>query len=151
MYNSFVTPWTTALQAPLSMGFPKQEYWSGLPLPFPGDLRNPGIKPASLAFAGRLSLSHQGSPAFKIVLCKSKEHLAFFTCLFFPPAHSLTWKLIPHFCKLFNFFFSFLNFGWIGSSLWHEGFLYLWLTGFSSYRVWALDCEGSVVAMQGFL
>ena len=47
MYNSFVTPWTTALQAPLSMGFPKQEYWSGLPLPFPGDLPDPGVKPAS--------------------------------------------------------------------------------------------------------
>ena len=106
MYNSFVTPWTAALQAPLSMGFPKQEYWSGLPLPFPGDLPNPGIKPVSLAFASRLSLSHQGSPAFKIILCKSKQHLVFFTSLsFFPPAHSLTWKLIPHFWKLVKFFF----------------------------------------------
>ena len=102
----FETPWTVALQAPLSMGFPKQEYWSGLPLPFPGDLPNPGIKPVSLAFASRLSLSHQGSPAFKIILCKSKQHLVFFTSLsFFPPAHSLTWKLIPHFWKLVKFFF----------------------------------------------
>ena len=38
----FVTPWTEALQAPLSMGFPRQEYWSGLPLPSPGDLPNQG-------------------------------------------------------------------------------------------------------------
>ena len=38
-----------ALQAPLSMGFPRQEYWSGLPFPSPGDLPNPGIKPVSPA------------------------------------------------------------------------------------------------------
>ena len=42
--DSFVTPWTVAHQAPLSMGFPRQEYWSGLPFPSPGDLPDPGIK-----------------------------------------------------------------------------------------------------------
>ena len=41
------TPWTLALQAPLSVGFSKQKYWSGLPVPSPGDLSNPGIKPRS--------------------------------------------------------------------------------------------------------
>ena len=41
----FVTPWTVAYQAPLSMGFSRQEYWSGLPFPSPGDLPNPGIEP----------------------------------------------------------------------------------------------------------
>ena len=40
---------TVALQALLSVGFPRQEYWSGLPFPPPGDLPNPGIKPGSLA------------------------------------------------------------------------------------------------------
>ncbi|KAM7226722.1 hypothetical protein CapIbe_022867, partial [Capra ibex] len=45
----FVTPWTVAHQAPLSMGFPRQEYWSGLPLPVPGDLPDPGIEPTSPA------------------------------------------------------------------------------------------------------
>ena len=45
----FVTPWTVARQAPLPMGFSRQEYWSGLPFPSPGDLPNPGITPASLA------------------------------------------------------------------------------------------------------
>jgi len=45
----FPTPWTMAHQAPLSMGFPRQEYWSGLPFPPPGDLPDPGIKPTSLA------------------------------------------------------------------------------------------------------
>ena len=51
----FATPWTVALQAPLSMGFSRQEYWSGLPFPSPGDLPKPGIKlvsPVSPALAG---------------------------------------------------------------------------------------------------
>ena len=43
----FVTPWTVAHQAPLSMGFSRQEYWSGLPFPSPGDLPNPAIEPRS--------------------------------------------------------------------------------------------------------
>ena len=43
----FVTPWTVARQAPLSMGFSRQEYWSSLPCPPPGDLPNPGIEPTS--------------------------------------------------------------------------------------------------------
>ena len=42
-------PWTVACQAPLSMGFSRQEYWSGLPFPSPGDLPNPGIEPRSPA------------------------------------------------------------------------------------------------------
>ena len=41
----FATPWTLACQAPLSMGFPRQKYWSELPFPPPGDLLNPGFKP----------------------------------------------------------------------------------------------------------
>ena len=52
----FPTPWTIARQAPQSMGFLRQEYWSGLPCPPPGDLPNPGIKPESLmspALAGK--------------------------------------------------------------------------------------------------
>ena len=44
-----VTLWTVARQAPLSMGFSRQEYWSGLPFPSPGDLPNPGIEPRSPA------------------------------------------------------------------------------------------------------
>ena len=43
----FATPWAVAHQAPLSMGFPRQEYWTGLPCPSPEDLPNPGIKPRS--------------------------------------------------------------------------------------------------------
>ena len=44
----FATLWTIARQAPLSIGFPRQEYWSGLPFPYPGYLPDPGIKPTSL-------------------------------------------------------------------------------------------------------
>ena len=49
----FVTPQTEAHQAALSMGFPKQEYWSGLPFPSPGDLPDPRIELASSALTGR--------------------------------------------------------------------------------------------------
>ena len=42
---TLATPWTVARQAPLSVGFPRQEYWSGLPFPPPGDLPDPGIEP----------------------------------------------------------------------------------------------------------
>ena len=45
----FVTPWTVAYQALPSMGFSRQEYWSGVPFPSPGDLPNPGIEPRSPA------------------------------------------------------------------------------------------------------
>ena len=44
MPNSFANPWTVPYQAPLSMGFPRQEYWSGWPFPSPGDLPPPGIE-----------------------------------------------------------------------------------------------------------
>ena len=46
---TLATPWSIACQAPLFMGFSRQEFWSGLPFPSPGDLPNPGIKPRSPA------------------------------------------------------------------------------------------------------
>ena len=58
----FATPWTVVHQAPLSMGFPRQEYWSGLPFSSPGDLLHPGIKLVTSAWqADSLLLSHKGS------------------------------------------------------------------------------------------
>ena len=53
MSDSFVTPWTVACQTPLSMGFPRQGYWSWLPFPSPGDLPDLGIKLMSPELAGR--------------------------------------------------------------------------------------------------
>ena len=61
----FATLWTAAREAPLSMGFSRQEYWSGLPFPFlsPGDLSNPGIKPRSPALqADALTSEPPGKP-----------------------------------------------------------------------------------------
>ena len=55
-------PWTVARQTPPSMGFPSQEYWSGLPFPSPGDLSHPGIEPSAPELqTDSLPLSHQGS------------------------------------------------------------------------------------------
>ena len=65
MSDFFETPWTVAWPAPLSMGFPRQEYWGGLLFPSP-DLPDPGIEPGSLALqADSLPLSHLGSPEAK--------------------------------------------------------------------------------------
>ena len=59
---TLATPWTVARQAPLSMGFSRQQYWSGLPFPSPGDLPDPGIEPRSPALqADSLPLSYEGS------------------------------------------------------------------------------------------
>ena len=60
----FVTPWTVAYQAPPSMGLSKQEYWSGLPFPSPGDLPDPGIEPAVKAYI--LTSEPPGKPQYKI-------------------------------------------------------------------------------------
>ena len=57
----FVTPWAVACQAPLSMGFSRQEYLSGLPFPSPGDLSNPGLNSGLLYYRQILyHLNHQG-------------------------------------------------------------------------------------------
>ena len=59
----FVTPWTVARRAPLSMGFSRQKYWSGLPWPPSGDLPNPGIEPRSPALqADSLPSEPPGKP-----------------------------------------------------------------------------------------
>ena len=66
----FSTQWTIACQAPLSVEFSRQQYWSGLPFPAPGDLPNPGIKFTSPAFLGR-----------------------FFTTV--PPGKPVNWEMYP--------------------------------------------------------
>ena len=62
----FVTPWTVAHQAPLPIGYSRQEYWSGFPCPPPRDLPNPGVKPVSLSllhwWVGSLPLVPPGNP-----------------------------------------------------------------------------------------
>ena len=76
-----MTPWTVARQAPLSMGFSRQEYWSGLPLPPPGDLPHPGNEPASLgspALAGRFFPTTQpGKPPVKTYCSQINKYIFF--------------------------------------------------------------------------
>ena len=63
MSDSFATSWIIALQTPLSVRFPRQEYWNGLPFPPPGDLPDPGVEPVSLAWqADSLPAEPQGKP-----------------------------------------------------------------------------------------
>ena len=64
----FMTVWTVVFQAPLSMGFARQEYWRRLPFPAPGHLLNPGVESESLVLqADSLPLSNWGSPKSSIV------------------------------------------------------------------------------------
>ena len=74
----FATPWTVACQAPLSMGFSRQECWGGLPCPPPGDLPDPGIEPVSpiapALQADSLLLSHRGSPRGALSDKKALSH-----------------------------------------------------------------------------
>ena len=93
VFDSFATPWTIACQAPLSVEFPSQEYWRGLPFPSPGDLLNPEIESAPLI--GRQILYH----------CATWEALgsAFRKCLFSPTL------FCPNFSWLLGFFSSCLT------------------------------------------
>ena len=67
----FATPWTVAYQASTSVGFSRQEYWSGLPFPSPGDLPDPGIEPRSPALeADTLTSEPPGKPSSQITLAQ---------------------------------------------------------------------------------
>ena len=69
VFDSFVTTWTVAHQAPLSMGFPRQGHWSGWPFPSPGDLPSPGIEPVSPALVGRFFTTEPpGKPSNKLLI-----------------------------------------------------------------------------------
>ena len=67
---TLATPWTIACQAPLSMGFSRQAYWSGLPFPPPGDLPYPGIDPASLVFPALAGGFFTTAPCGKPILVR---------------------------------------------------------------------------------
>ena len=70
----FTTPWTAVPQAPLSMGFSRQEYWSGLPFPSPGDLPDPGIEPESPALqADALTFEPPGKPSPPLWIHRNDE------------------------------------------------------------------------------
>ena len=77
----FVTLWTVAHQAPLSTGFSRQEYWSGLPFPPPGDLPDPGIKAVSPALAGGFFTTELPGKTSRFGLPKSQTKLLFNTLI----------------------------------------------------------------------
>ena len=95
----FVTPWTVAHQAPLCREFSRQEYWSGLPFPIPGDLPNPGIKPTSLS-----------SPVLAGWLFTNCTTLEAPSCLLYSPIQSLLYLL---FSSVALFIYLFLIEGWL--------------------------------------
>ena len=73
----FVIPWTVAYQAPLSREFSRQEYWSGLPFPSPGDLPHSGIKPASPALQGDSLPAEPPRSWYLNIICPRENSLGF--------------------------------------------------------------------------
>ena len=112
----FATPWTVAYQALLSMGYPRQEYWSGLPFPFPGDLPHPGIKPASPEFPALAGGFFATEPPGK--------HLIHWRCSI---QYLLTWSkavyfnlILPLFCFLAAKVFPFCAYSCPYFCIWHS-------------------------------
>ena len=97
----FVTLWTVAYQAPASMGFSRQEYWSGLPFPSPGDL--PGIEPRSPAFhADTLTSEPPGKPDnSKSILIKVWSKLDLFNFSLVIPEHCHSFFIFESEVKMF--------------------------------------------------
>ena len=77
----FSTPWTVAHQAPLSLEFSGQEYWSGLPFPFPGDLPGPGIEPASPVLQADSLLSEALGKPSDLRTCHLRQCITLFRTL----------------------------------------------------------------------
>ena len=77
MSDSFATTYTVAQQVPLSMGVPRQEYWSGLPFPSPEYLPYPGIEPVSLAVAGRFFITMPLGPGLHFLFLNNNAQLSY--------------------------------------------------------------------------
>ena len=97
----FATPWTVAHQAPLSMGFPRQEYWSRVLFPLPGDLPHPGIDPVSLtspALAGGLFITRapwESPPSISKALPSPAVRLLQGPVMMVPLAHAVCSAGLP--------------------------------------------------------
>ena len=87
----FAALWTTARQAPLSLGLSRQEYWSGLPCPLPGDLPDAGIELMSCT-AGRFSTAKPGKLCMCVCVC-----VCMCVCVYTPPPFHLQVKEEIHF------------------------------------------------------
>ena len=98
----FATLWTVAHQSPLSLGFPRQEHWSGLPFPSPGHLPDPGIEPTSLkspALVGRFFTTSatreaQTIPVTQTWSCSEAPVILFRSCRVLPATSATSYQLI---------------------------------------------------------
>ena len=96
MSNLFSTPWTVARQAPLSMGFSRQEYWSGVPFPPPGDLPDPGIESRlKIEFAGGFLISESPGNSWVCLAVTAAKSLQLCPTLCDPIDGSLPGSAIP--------------------------------------------------------
>ena len=101
----FATPQTVASQAPPSMGFSRQECWSGLPFPSPGDLPNPGIEPRSPTLqAYTLQSEPPGKPIISIDKPSNMNLITFETLLVLESYYQHIKEVVGFFYILFNFF-----------------------------------------------
>ena len=108
----FTTPWTVAHQAPLSMGFPRQDYWSGLPFPPPGDLPKPGIKPESPVSSALQADSLPAEPSEKLhwlIYYSLPPSLSSFSPFFSPSFLALSKAAFQTKNLFFSFFFAALT------------------------------------------
>ena len=118
----FATPWTVACQAPLSRGFSRQEYWSGLPFPSPGDLPDPGIEPRSPTLeAGALTSEPPGKSSYRYTTTYlSIYHWHIFEL--FPAFWLLKVMLLRSFKSLGGYKFSLLSSQYLGIEAHYIGF-----------------------------
>ena len=76
---TLATPWTVPYQAPLSIGFSRQEYWSGLPFPSPGDNPDPGIEPGSPALQADALLSKPPGKKHMLHIFPHQKHILLYS------------------------------------------------------------------------
>ena len=109
----FATLWPVSHQTPLSMGFPREEYWSGLPFPSQGDLSNPGIEAKTPALAGRFFTAEQPGNLFNLlwslifwriewklfIFREGKTHLFIQFCSLFQVVHRFQGVLLAMLCS----------------------------------------------------
>ena len=132
-----MTPGTVFCQSPLSMEFCRQEYWSGLPFPSPGDLPNPGTEPKSPALqVDSFCLSHQGSPINPKLLIYPSSPFLFGN-------HNFVSFLWIYFFFVYKFICIVLFFS---DSTKKSGFVFVWLTSVSK-----IICKSIHIAANGII
>ena len=123
----FATLWTIAHEAPLSMGFSRQEYWSGLPFPSPGDLPDPGIEPRSPALqADALTSEPPGKPKIVFVVAYFYSELK----IPYISLHTVLSSVLTSFHFFILLLFSYPSFSHFGNCwrffLWSNGLNFSW-------------------------